>query len=134
VATQEQVAAEALREAQQLMNDKGAHWIQGQFFAKVDDGSMGYCSVGALNKALGKKSGAERDLALVTLAEVINPDFREEYAEEYPDDGEGYIVGHAEEVVINWNDFDDRDWTDVKDAFSRARRRLQDRARRKAKK
>lgn len=164
--------ARQLREARDLMNDNGAHWIKGAEHMLVDPethvpGGHGitygymdtkhpeyqpaFCSIGALHKVY-----ADRD-AVVALAEVIDPErmkqyrasvradaIREyEYQCEYgyrthdPADLEDFveaeledrIVEEAEDIIVGFNDDTKTRWEDVKGAFSKAAKRLADRAR-----
>lgn len=164
--------ARQLREARDLMNDSGKHWIKGAESMLVDPDThepgghgemyaylatqyprmqVGYCSIGALHEI-------NADLeAAVALAEVIDPEgmrkfrafMKDEATAEYGYECEyGYrvrdreelkqyvedytldrILKEAEDIIVGFNDTGQTTWDDVKGAFSRAAKRMADRAR-----
>ena len=164
--------AEQLREARDLMNDNGAHWIKGSEHMLVDPethtpGAHGlryhyethrfpeyqpaFCSIGALHEV-----NADTEAA-VALAEVIDPERMKRFREAVRGDAtreyeyqceDGYrahdpadldefveaeiadrIGEEAEDIIVGFNDTDKTTWDDVKGAFSKAAKRLADRAR-----
>lgn len=124
--SQNLAAANALREARELMNDSGKHWHKGNWDVDLDDGSKAYCSAGALRKVTGFRPSVDEydgtiGLALAALA--ADPEVNEyvleriEYNELSPETSDL-------DRVINWNDDVARTWEDISAAFERAEQRL----------
>jgi hypothetical protein len=120
------------------MNHGGRHWIKGAEERMVnpethtpgDQPSYGlwgdglepaYCSIGAL------KQVKANDLAIIALAELISPDERKEVRENPDEYSTPLLV--ANDVIIEFNDHRYTEWDDVRGVFTRAARRLADRAR-----
>ena len=152
--------AAKLRAARDRMNSGGKHWIKGEEHMLVtadhDPGGRGekypvrgrtprgfahaYCSIGAL------KAERADDLAVIALAEVIEPSFMahaRKDAEEYAKDCEFSVAAtetyvhqclreQAEETIVKFNDDSFTTWAEVHSAFTRAAKRIADRARRSA--
>jgi len=165
-------ATKTLRAARDLMNHGGKHWIKGaeQRYVRKDHEPGGhgfseaaiyegmepaYCSIGAIKKVAVGETGVELGehedtaplIAMITLAELIDPvsmkrsredaersaDRENEYYGLKKSEREKYIIRlmypSAESIVVTYNDDDKRTWDDVRDKFTRAARRLSDRAR-----
>jgi hypothetical protein len=54
-----------------MINNGGKHWVQGSISRVLPDGSMGYCSIGAVENC---GDGTTRTLALWLLASVAGGD------------------------------------------------------------
>jgi hypothetical protein len=161
--------ADQLREARDLMNHGGKHWIKGAesmivapdhepggvgivnryYYPLGEEAEIGFCSVGALREV------SADTIATITLAEVIDPEMmrnmREQLAVDARSEYRGYsswmddydeetyveeyvydrLTDEAESVIIGFND-GDSSWDDVRGAFTKAAKRLSDRARRKS--
>lgn len=106
--TGKEIAAK-LREALALMNDEGAHWIQGQSMAETDHGRK-FCSIGAIRYVLtGDPWRVDEEESQVAeyVARAI-PSFREDSEMGYDDQ------------IVGWNDSDNRNWEDIVKAFTKA--------------
>jgi hypothetical protein len=111
--------AKVLKKARDLMNDQGAHWIQGRLRSRnTATGEVSFCSVGAvMEAAMGDENSLIRREALLVLAESVDPSFKR--------DGEffGGVIDTAKGIVIRWNDSPDRHWTVVDKKFAEAQER-----------
>ena len=63
--------ATTLRDALQAMNDSGRHWIKGALRGQAEDGSVTYCSIGAVEAT---SSGTVRAICMWLLASVSGGD------------------------------------------------------------
>lgn len=107
-------AAKLLEAAVQLMNNEGAHWIQGHYRHIDDKGETSYCAIGAINHLSGKVPGDSWERSEVRYAAIAAL-------------GHGLQNGlsnDAEERVIRWNDNERRKWPDIVKRFNRAAARL----------
>jgi hypothetical protein len=139
-------AKEALKLAVIAMNDGGKHWIKHALHAKKDDGSMAHCSIGGINHVT--KPGPVRELALIALADAIDPkrmvkiregietarDF--EYVWNYhlytndkidlgllyktPAARRKALAAEAEIIIIEYNDAEHTRWARIKKKFEKA--------------
>lgn len=97
-----------------------------------------FCSVGAL------KEVSADDVAVIALADLMAPQEMAEWRELLREDAVEYYAITGDEIdeyvenglrekafdaIIGFNDDHDRSWDEVKDAFTRAAKRLTDRAR-----
>lgn len=83
--------AEKLQESVAAMNDSGRHWIKGAFSQHLADGTMAYCSIGAIE---AKADGTTLAIASWLLSSVC-----------------GGSISH-------FNDDKNTTWEDVQDVFS----------------
>lgn len=157
-----QRATRLLRKARDLMNDNGAHWVQGSFkrtlhYGKnIGEHEYGYCSVGGLNEAAGR-SGVDRTyagentamaLAICELANTILKDpknaeivKKSSYLKSVLNrrkkktlsPSSSLDIGDAFSVVIAFNDSKDNDWNGVDSVFKNTAVRLERRAKAQAK-
>jgi hypothetical protein len=114
-------AARVLDEALALMNDEGKHWVKNGYMAPTEDGSYGFCSVGAVRRVIygsvvppammsTNRSRLERK-ALRALCDAYGPS--------------PALNHHGEAmVIISWNDRSDTTWDKVVKRFTKARERL----------
>lgn len=124
-ADERKVVAELIREARELMNNSGKHWVKGEFTRIVDGGEIGYCSMGALNQVFYSKEetddqvgGWARRDAILALAED------EAIAAVHYSGNSRNQHSIAEWQVITYNDGEDRTWPEVEAAFKRTEERL----------
>jgi len=138
--------AQIIREARDLMNADGKHWIQGdekqQLYDVLKDSYIpneyAYCSVGAI------KEVAKTEEEMIAAYYVLNknglgtwPEIDETFINEYEnylEDGcdphnalYDVIDNHKEyleEEIINYNDADSTIWKNVKELFSRSAKAL----------
>lgn len=112
--------AQALREALQLMNNEGAHWLKGAYARYGDsDDERAYCSAGAINfvtaghpEAIGTESTKEPMIALAAVLEDVPP------PTEPTDDWTEF--DYALNRVVTWNDTPERTWEDIVRKFTEA--------------
>lgn len=117
-------AIRLLREAQDLMNDKGRHWTKGTYRRHddvADDPS--YCAVGALvkvgagdNPRLALEHGSLK-IAAEALSQVVR---NQVDLSKHPE----VTKWKAHDYIVAFNDDSDRTWPDVRAAFQAAIRRL----------
>lgn len=110
--------AKVLKQARDLMNDQGAHWIQGKL-RKTDPktGEVSFCSVGAIQHiAKGPENAELRLEALMTLAETVSVSFDRTRIFGAPGDA-------ARGAVIIWNDNPARSWDAIDAKFAEAQKR-----------
>lgn len=117
-------AAEALRQARELMNDSGKHWYQGDWYEILDDGTTAYCAVGALRQVTGSTNNPVlwRALEFLGTDEEIRVYNREVHG--YDNVAEGYPKIAEQDAVINYNDEPERTWEEISSAFERAEKKL----------
>ena len=114
-----------LKKALKLMNKNGAHWLQNCYTDEHGpDGEFRYCSVGAVNSAVG-------------LYEQYSPELHEKLVELRTKAVDALAHGlpappykgledwTAVEKVTIWNDSERRRWPDVVKRFTRAIERLE---------
>lgn len=101
--------ADSLEKARDKMNDSGAHWLKGALRSRNDDGEMKYCSIGAINAVVPQKGEFS-----------LNNEMRKALANRgiYRKNSMG--GPGATECIIEFNDARDREWPQVKGAFTRA--------------
>lgn len=122
--------ARVLKKALALMNNQGAHWVKNSFqVPDPDTGEMRYCSVGAVNKAVGLYDGSDSDHEALTKRYVLRDAALTELARGLPTPKwtESYPKDEVEprDKITNWNDNDRRTWDDVVRRFTRTIERLQ---------
>lgn len=114
--TPDQQAAKLLQQAQLLMNEGGKHWGKGSF--RNSDGgyeNYRYCAVGALREVLSPgATGVPTHnpifrRAVVSLARIVNSSLP-------PKSG----IDEALNAIYEWNDAPEREWGEVRKAFTRA--------------
>jgi hypothetical protein len=107
--------ADVIEKALTLMNEKGAHWIKGDYRSEC---GTKFCSVGGLRAAIGLyddaydaltylqqlRRGQILDQASYAIAKKIDPDY-------------SGTLYNASAFVIGWNDKESRTWNDVVGAF-----------------
>ena len=108
--------ADLLRQARDLMNDQGKHWIQGQSatLRGFDDGQPQYerfCSIGAIRYVLtgdpfNDGNADENYLVQCLDAQITLPGARGDY--------------QGSDKVVLWNDMTGREWGEVYEAFTNA--------------
>lgn len=113
-------AAAALEKALSLMNDSGAHWVQGTLRQSYGDGFR-YCSVGALHEAIvgwEKKPYVDQNpvmrRALQALVRAYTPTLPRS----------GFERSEDIYTIEAWNDDPDTTWEKVVKRFTRARTKL----------
>lgn len=91
---------EVLLQSLELMNDEGKHWIKHRISDKLEDGSMGFCSIGAIIEA------GDGDPRLIDEAIdlIYGPILKEN----------GIVT------ITQWNDAPETTWEDVKRVFQSA--------------
>lgn len=104
--------ADALDQALVLMNDKGAHWHQGDYMNYFEDeyGNEvpAFCSVGAIREVTAGsfyQVNALTSLVTDTLASIL------------PSQG----ILDSEDKIVQWNDEPDRTWADIVAKFTEAK-------------
>ena len=125
--TETQEIVDVLDRAIELMNESGAHWTQGSFRRPLgyDLHEYAYCSVGGIREAAGVRDPAwsDNDLSRAAIAAVARaylPTQKERHDSEW-DHG-------TTNIVIDWNDSGNTNWTKVVRRFKRARARVLARA------
>lgn len=122
--TRQEVAAK-LREALAVMNDKGAHWVKGEYSEVLewDDFDapleIGYCSLGAIRHVTGTSvegTSYESNEVALTLAQVL-PDVPEPAV---PGLRLATAADRAFDKIVTWNDNDERTWEEVVAKFNEA--------------
>lgn len=117
--TGKEIAAK-LREALALMNDSGAHWVQGtSMTVAVSTGEKKYCSIGAIRMALTDdpwvmlqtydEDGTTRCVEEEVTGALVEFLPRPKYDDQ----------SLADQIVV-WNDDDERRWSDIEEAFTKA--------------
>ena len=106
--------ADLLRQARDLMNDQGKHWIKGQSatLKAINFGQPEYdkfCSIGAIRYVLtgnpfDNDNADENYLVDCLVAQINLP-------------GKDY---EGSDKVILWNDSTDREWGEIYEAFTNA--------------
>ena len=108
--TPDQQAAKLLQQAQLLMNEGGKHWMKGSFRYMNR-----YCAVGALREVLTPgRNGVPFEnpifrRAVTTLARIVDPKL-----------GPKHDISDYLETIYVWNDAPEREWSEVRKAFTRA--------------
>lgn len=111
--TVDQKAAKIVKDALDLLDPKGGHWVKGRFTRIVNPGApekkqvFGYCAVGALRQAA-----------------YGHQNFSNPHTPEYKRARKvlGDVVGFPN--VTDWNDAPHRTFADVRDAFTTTLHRL----------
>lgn len=128
--TKEQVA-DLLKNARELMNNSGAHWIKGAYSTRIRADYSGgepvfehaYCSMGAIRHLTDEEGDQKiRWEATKALGEV-------EAIKAIPmTEADAYDIADRYEVaftrIVRWNDADERTWADVDAAFREAEKRV----------
>jgi len=115
-------AASALDKALALMNDSGAHWVQGTFRTRKADGSLAYCSIGALHEAL---IGYETTAIVETNDPVLQRAAQALVRAYLPTLPAPADMGYENVYKVEaWNDDPRTSWEKVVKRFTRARNRL----------
>lgn len=115
------MVVDMLKNARDLMNDSGRHWIKGEYYGHKK-GEQAYCSVGALRKSGSRRPAAYRS-SIIALATVIDPDRMKssrEHALKHSLDVNRHLASVAESIIVNWNDHPNRRWLDVDRKFRKA--------------
>lgn len=115
-------AAKLLRDALDLINDEGRHWIKGNFTGDVADG-VGFCSLGAIRQVVfgdvlipftpGDGVFARYDKMVRALTEAVG------YEDSFLADP-GRNTRNIGTGVVEWNDDPERTFPEVKAGFERA--------------
>lgn len=118
-----------LREAVKLMNDRGAHWVRGEYSEVINydqdtgDGTFtpeyGFCSLGAIRHVTGDPlfdPGPVSDEVAQALAAVLPPNPLEERFGVSEEEQRSKVYDR----IMRWNDDDDREWDDVVEKFEEA--------------
>lgn len=126
--TKQEIAAK-LRQAVRLMNDNGAHWVQGDYTEIVgdryNDPEYGYCSLGAIRHVVGdplEDPSAESDVVALALASVL-PAQRGEGQYNRDPEREEYSIAY--DRITSWNDDDDREWWEIAEKFEEAAAKIE---------
>jgi hypothetical protein len=107
--TGKEIAAK-LRQARDLMNDTGAHWIQGRSATSARGEWVRFCSIGAIRYVVNGdpyEDSSEEDYLTEALATQIPED-------EAPRGYEG------PDKIVFWNDRADRTWSEISETFEQA--------------
>lgn len=128
--TRQEIAAK-LREALVLMNDRGAHWIKGEYSEvfEWDDFDrpleIGYCSLGAIRQVTEtdvEGTSEESNEIALALAQVLPPlETRSALTAATPE-------GYAFDQIVTWNDNEERTWEEVVAKFNEAAQLLEQNA------
>lgn len=126
---EKEMLADLLRDARELMNDTGRHWVQGSFQRPVhgDDGTVeyGYCSYGAIGHVTDgrpiEQLYAVRTALCVELGKdeaIANTPLDSELEASQDEEGNAYSR------LVTFNDTEGRRWEEVEGAFRRTEDRL----------
>lgn len=130
-----EVIADMLRDCRELMNDSGAHWVQGAFNLIVgetdDEYVYGYCSIGSIRKRAYELAidygaftrqrliedavlalGADEEISKTLLSSQL-------FSDRVPDE---FDKSYAR--VVLFNDTEGRSWPEIEGAFKRTEDRL----------
>lgn len=118
-------AIQGLRDAEDLMNHGGLHWVQGTFeYVFSDTGEVLYCLIGGVSKSLtgearplGRVMPEAYAVAIRALAKAIVGDKMESRA--------AVPLSTLELLVMDWNDKDGRKWGGVKRVIRKAIRLIE---------
>ena len=123
-----EVLIEKLREAIDLMNDGGRHWIQRAYVRLVPGGGMGYCALGAI--ATTSKYGDSEESAVVInalVSELLITLGREpRITWQYTQADHSTMRQVIDPMpILMFNDHEGRTWTEVKSLFESTIERLE---------
>lgn len=110
--TNEEIAS-VLDEAVELMNDKGAHWIQGAFKTLIGADEYAYCSIGAIREVAMGREGSDTKLVKLQIRAA------EALADALPSS----VYSSVDKVIV-WNDDSATTWNKVRLRFRRAAKAL----------
>jgi hypothetical protein len=124
---------QGLRDAVELMNDGGAHWLKGGYISRRLSGEKSYCSMGAVFATAGgwfQPNGQldptaptlDWDLLNAMTAELVRT-LGGEPRWVWPTPAVHPAVEGM--MVISFNDSDGRSWTEVKSLFESTIERLE---------
>lgn len=120
------VLIQYLREAIDLMNDGGRHWIQNSYVRPLVGGGTGYCAVGAIATTVGFRPDREAILIALTSELLITLGEEPRCSWHFTINSERQPRAQIDpSPIINFNDTRGRTWREVKSLFESTIERLE---------